>query len=97
MAERVVNDSAIDFSPPANVARGQELGHIEDACAEAFGAVGVSRVVFQQLTVFFQQRTAAGGVDDDRGRPVSRQKALEGVDVPAGQLAGGFQIACVGV
>src|SRR5262249_59042132 len=41
MAWRVVSDAAVDFGSPSNVARGQELGHVAYACAEAFSAVGV--------------------------------------------------------
>src|SRR5215470_7072537 len=97
VAGRVVSNAVIDFGAATDSALSQKLCYVADARSEAFRAFGVLRVVFQQFAVFFQQRAAPGGVDDDRGRPVRRQKPLEGVNVAPRQSARRFELTGVSV
>jgi len=52
-------EAALEIEP------GDELGDVLDEEVETLRPLRVLGVVAEQLTVFFQRRAAAGGVDDD--------------------------------
>ena len=44
---------------------GENLANVPALGGETFGAIGVRRIVAQQIAVLFEIRTTAGGVGDD--------------------------------
>ena len=94
----LVGDPPVYLRPGGIQGQGcQELGYVHGNLGEAAGGLGVLRVVLEQFPVFFQIGSAAGGGGDDFVALLSGASSQEGVDVAAGQAAGGFQVASMEV
>src|SRR5882762_2426589 len=69
----------------------QDFGQVAHFGAESAGALGPGPVVIKEMAVFFQSRTATGGIDDDR----LDVQLFEYLDIATRTLSRLFQLAAV--
>src|SRR5687767_7648542 len=71
------------FGRRHELALAEILGEIAHPIAESLRALGVDRIVLQQVTIFLESSAAASGRDDDRVVAAPRER----VDILTGQDA----------